>query len=366
MILVKLYKISFISIISNYRNERYFDLSNRVIKEIYRKYLALVDSNSDENKIFELSDIGKALLSFFKSNKDSRTNEIIKINKKLDKDISNYVVKHGVEVKQTIPIEKTLKKWISFTNPILRLLMLTHHKDESETIKSNLSIAIEDVPKGLMDIIAFNMPTDDYYTLIRQETIESIANIGSALFIGIIQKEHYYTTYFDDFLSLLSLVVKDLHFDSDILEEGRMLVVNISMLIKNVLERETSQIILQKTLTYNIEMLCCALIESLLREQYRIKNEQVMYINYSNITLGSLLDPNINKEESFDKDHLLTLAFFLIKSGENKDIGYNYRNNLAHLLHIYKNALSLDKACLLIYLLTDILNTIYIASTKNE
>ncbi len=356
--------INICSIISNYQGERYFDLSNKVIKEIYRKYLALVDGVSDENKIFELSNIGKALLSFFKSKKDGRANEIIKINKKLDKDISNYVMKHGVEVKQTIPIEKILKKWISVTNPMLRLLMLTHHKDESGTIKSNLSIAIEDIHNSLMDIIASNIPTDDYYTLTRQQTIESTANVGSALLIGIVQKKDYYTTYFNDFLSLLSFVVQDLHFDSDILEEGRMLVLNISMLIKNVIEIENSQIILQKTLTYNVEILCCALIESLLREQYRIKNEQVMYINYSNITLGSLLDPNINKEESFDKDHLLTLAFFLIKLGENKDIGYNYRNNLAHLLNVYKNALSLDKVCLLIYLLTDILNSIYITSTK--
>lgn len=138
------------------------------------------------------------------------------------------------------------------------------------------------------------------------------------------------------------------------------------MLIKNILERKNPQIILQKTLDYNIEMLCCALIESLLREYYRIRNEQIMYINYSNLTLGSLLNPTLNNSELFSKDHLLTLAFFLISSGENKDIGHNYRNNLAHLLHVYKNTLSLSTVCLLMYLLTDVLNTIYVGLMKHE
>ncbi|MCD7120047.1 hypothetical protein LTY37_04415 [Limosilactobacillus agrestis] len=350
-------------IIGNYQDENFVALSERVIADIYRKYLILVESDQNENQIFELRDIGKALLNFFKNKKDSRANKIENINKMLDRDISNYVMKHGVEVKQTIPVEKILKNWIGLSNPILRMLSLTH-KSEKGTTKSNLSV--KDIPNSLMDIFTSNIPTDAYYTLIRQQTIESIASIGSALFIGILQKEEYYTTYFTDFFSLLSLVIKELNFDDDILEEGRMLILNINMLIKNILERKNPQIILQKTLDYNIEMLCCALIESLLREYYRIRNEQIMYINYSNLTLGSLLNPTLNNSELFSKDHLLTLAFFLISSGENKDIGHNYRNNLAHLLHVYKNTLSLSTVCLLMYLLTDVLNTIYVGLMKHK
>ncbi|MQB65985.1 hypothetical protein DN446_08050 [Lactobacillus reuteri] len=256
-----------------------------------------------------------------------------------------------------IPVEKILTNWISQTNPAIRMLSLTHQKTEKKIIESNLSI--KNIPNSIMDIFTSNIPTDDYYTLIRQQTIESIAGIGNALFIGILQKEKYYTTYFNDFLSLLSLVTKRLNFDSDILEEGRMLVLDVSMLIQNVIKTENSQVTLRKALDYNIEILCSALIESLLREQYRIKNEQVMYINYSNVTLGSLLNPDMNANGPFSKDHLLTLAYFLINSGENNDIGHNYRNKLAHLFNVYKSSLSLSAVCLLMYLLTDVLNTIY-------
>ncbi|MQB81410.1 hypothetical protein DN452_08945 [Lactobacillus reuteri] len=349
--------INICSIISNYHDENYVDLSNRVIKDIYQKYQILVEDNPNGNRPFELSDIGKALLSFFKSKRDSRANKIRDINRKLDKDISNYVLKHGVEIKQMIPVEKILTNWISQTNPAIRMLSLTHQKTEKKIIESNLSI--KNIPNSIMDIFTSNIPTDDYYTLIRQQTIESIAGIGNALFIGILQKEKYYTTYFNDFLSLLSLVTKRLNFDSDILEEGRMLVLDVSMLIQNVIKTENSQVTLRKALDYNIEILCSALIESLLREQYRIKNEQVMYINYSNVTLGSLLNPDMNANGPFSKDHLLTLAYFLINSGENNDIGHNYRNKLAHLFNVYKNSLSLSAVCLLMYLLTDVLNTIY-------
>lgn len=73
-----------------------------------------------------------------------------------------------------------------------------------------------------------------------------------------------------------------------------------------------------------------------------------------------MLNPEKNVTSSFSKDQLLTLAFFLVGSGENNDIGYNYRNKLAHLVDVYKNVLSIDVACLLLYLLTDVLNTIFL------
>lgn len=194
-----------------------------------------------------------------------------------------------MEFKQTISLEKPLKDWISTTSPIIRMLRLTHYSDENRTVKSKLSI--EDVPNSLMDIVGSNISTDDYYTLTRQHVTEFTAITNSALFIGILEKKEYYTTYFNDFFNLLSMVTKNLNFNSDILEEGKMLIQDISILIANVIEKKSSQSILQKTLNYNVEMLCSALIESLLREQYRIKNEQIMYINYSNVTLGALLNP---------------------------------------------------------------------------
>lgn len=356
--------INICSLISNYQGEKYGTLSNSVINDIYQKYrISAKDSVDEKNKLLGLIDIGKGLLVFFKNKKDSRANEIIKTNKKLDKNISNYVLNNGMEFKQTISLEKPLKDWISTTSPISRMLRLTHYSDENRTVKSKLSI--EDVPNSLMDIVGSNISTDDYYTLMRQQVIEFTAITNSALFIGILEKKEYYTTYFNDFFNLLSMVTKNLNFNSDILEEGKMLIQDISILIANIIEKKSSQSILQKTLNYNVEMLCSALIESLLREQYRIKNEQVMYINYSNVTLGALLNPDINNNGPFSKDQLLTLAFFLINSGENKDIGYNYRNRLAHLFNVYKNSLSLDKVCLLMYLLTDILNTIYVGFLKN-
>ena len=197
--------------------------------------------------------------------------------------------------------------------------------------------------------------------------LESIANVGSAEFMGILQDEQYYTLFFNDFISLLSWVTKELgDIDDDILEEGRMLVLNVEVLIKNVLEKKDSEIIRQKTLSYNVEMLSCSLIESLLRLQYQVENKEFMYINFSNTTLGPLLDPESNKTSVFSKDHLSALRFFLVNSGENNDIGYNYRNKLAHLLHVYKNDLSLSKVCLLLYLLTDVLNTICIGLLKER
>ena len=56
---------------------------------------------------------------------------------------------------------------------------------------------------------------------------------------------------------------------------------------------------------------------------------------------------------------VIKLPSFAAFSGENNDIGHNYRNKLAHLFNVYKSSLSLSTVCLLMYLLTDVLNTIY-------
>lgn len=228
--------INICSLISNYQDKKYGTLSNSVINDIYQKYRISVKDSVDEKKLLGLIDIGKGLLVFLKNKKDSRANKIIKINKKLDKNISNYVLNNGMEFKQTISLEKPLKDWISTTSPIMRMLSLTHYSDENRTVKSKLSI--EDVPNSLMDIVGSNISTDDYYTLMRQQVIEFTAITNSALFIGILEKKEYYTTYFNDFFNLLSMVTKNLNFNSDILEEGKMLIQDISILIANVIEKK--------------------------------------------------------------------------------------------------------------------------------
>lgn len=149
-----------------------------------------------------------------------------------------------MEFKQTISLEKPLKDWISTTSPISRMLRLTHYSDENRTVKSKLSI--EDVPNSLMDIVGSNISTDDYYTLMRQQVIEFTAITNSALFIGILEKKEYYTTYFNDFFNLLSMVTKNLNFNSDILEEGKMLIQDISILIANVIEKKALKVFYKK------------------------------------------------------------------------------------------------------------------------
>ena len=344
-------------VVINYRKTDYTDFVDKTIDKIFKNYLELSKDSNQYNELFEAFDIGKSLFQYFKIRKDSRANEIRYTNLKLEKAMSDSMLEDGIEIEYKIPIKEIMEKWNGVKNPIIRMLSLTH-ENENGHIKSHLSI--ENVENGLMDIVTSNISTDDYYTLSRQEVIKSIGSLGCAVIYGILQNDEYFSIYYNDFLHILSYVIKNSDTYDDLLVEGEMLVQNLEILRANVLNQNNSDTFIQKTLSYNVEMLCCGLIESLMRLQYQIKNEKIIYIDYSKATLGQLLNPEKNVTSSFSKDQLLTLAFFLVGSGENNDIGYNYRNKLAHLVDVYKNVLSIDVACLLLYLLTDVLNTIFL------
>ena len=58
-------------------------------------------------------------------------------------------------------------------------------------------------------------------------------------------------------------------------------------------------------------MLCCSLIEKLLRIVYIDHNQSVIYISEDKTTLGILLETNNSSNFScFGKNHLKSLAFF--------------------------------------------------------
>ncbi|WP_157660269.1 hypothetical protein [Lactobacillus delbrueckii] len=62
------------------------------------------------------------------------------------------------------------------------------------------------------------------------------------------------------------------------------------------------------------------------------------------------------------KKHIKALSYFLTKNipGDSDDLGLNIRNSLAHLHNIPENQLSLKGIAKVVWLFTDIINSVYI------
>ena len=113
-------------------------------------------------------------------------------------------------------------------------------------------------------------------------------------------------------------------------------------------------------------MFLCAMSEKVLRIVYKSLAGSTKYIPVDGITLGQLLNKN-NRElsELFGEKHINHLAFFLSQVGEKK-IGFNYRNSLAHWNSISGKDVNYGLVLRILYIFTDILNTIFYYCWENE
>ncbi|MGZ1170214.1 hypothetical protein ACXO1J_07000 [Lactobacillus delbrueckii subsp. bulgaricus] len=132
----------------------------------------------------------------------------------------------------------------------------------------------------------------------------------------------------------------------------------IGMLLKNL--DEIGENDPEESIAYNCEFLGCALIEKLLCE-VDIKNSDGELLQ--NKTLSDLLNlENRTIVSLLGKKHIKALSYFLTKNipGDSDDLGLNIRNSLAHLHNIPENQLSLRGISEIVWLFTDVLNSVYI------
>ena len=113
-------------------------------------------------------------------------------------------------------------------------------------------------------------------------------------------------------------------------------------------------------LCYSTMMFACAFIEKLLRIVYIDLMKGKQYIPAEKATLGMLLTPNnTTMKQVFGETYIKHLAYFLSQVGEMR-IGYNYRNTLAHWVDIERSGLTLPFVATIMWLLTDIVNSMFL------
>lgn len=333
---------------------------------LFEDMVSLCKSVTKDN-IMRVESMIRDFYLFLQRINSQKANVFADYYKSAEKTLSKYISESGQSFKYKIPVGKIINEWKKPKEWMVRLLFLTHsiHNDTGE-IRCISTLSKEPEPKHpLFDIIRTNVPTDDFYTLSYQQSLSVTQTIGTATIFAILQQQD---TLFD-YLSLIntatSCICDQMNAADDQLEaDAEMLFDMIQLVVGQQQPKES----IVNGLCYGTSMFICALIEKLLRVFYFNLVKDEMYVPINKATLGELLSTsNIKMVEVFGEIHIKNLSFFLQQVPPSK-IGNNIRNSLAHWANISRKELTPMFVSKMLWLFTDILNTLlwyYLKDTIN-
>lgn len=290
--------------------------------------------------IYFIVEYVKELLRYLRKIKDKRAYHFEVLAENQEEKATAYLLEHGQEISCNIPRAEVLTTW-----------------DKSSTsydkLKYIVSTSLDRAggSKGLSDLLTLS---DDYYTNAHVVHLENTLLVGQAVFYAIMRKDDRlaeYTECINEFLIKIDQLDDDL--EEGVLFQGQMLLDNFKILANNLTIKDSTLI---STLSYNVEMLACALIEKLLRKQFLRENMDKIYVPIKKKMLGSLLDhQNEVRLQAFSQEHLQNLKYYLGSVGKDGSLGHDYRNRLAHLARLKNRDLNPQIAARMMYLFTDVL-----------
>ena len=298
------------------------------------------------------------MFAFLNTIKHPKANSFRVLHERVEKQLEEGLEENGQEFSYEIPVGEILARYRKQNHWELRLLSITHfgkRTTEGATFYSQLS-KDEKIKSSLMDLVSTNIPTDEYYTLSRQQMLSLTSSIGEATLLGITRDNELFKDYLSSLYSAIGFISETLKCEDEKLQEDIIILGNMLNLVMSNCDKGEDILI---PFCYSACMFLCALSEKLLRVTYIALINGEKYISIDHIALGQLLNKDNNELKSvFGEIHIKNLAFFFLHVGE-KRVGYNYRNSLAHWKSIDKKAICPQLVLRLLYLFTDIINTVF-------
>jgi hypothetical protein len=264
-----------------------------------------------------------------------------------------------------IPIEEIFQKWKGLEHWEYRLILLTHQNVE-ENGKKILKSSLDIKPPDKLDVFErarSNIKTDDYFTFTHQLSLSRKVLCCACMIERIMADIETLQDYCSMLISATAFIEKQMNVAYEHLTEDFQLLINMISLING--SNKSNEKVMQP-LCYSAAMYSCALSEKLMRVFYSYLARNDTYIPASKATLGDMLKlENHYFKEVFGEDHLKSLAFFYIQTSPEK-IGSNYRNALAHWTSISSKDMTPFFVEELLWLLTDVLNTIVLYFDKQQ
>lgn len=292
-----------------------------------------------------------------------------KLEKELEKQeilFNENLMKNG----QTQTIEFDLKPFKDFfeddSKPWeIRIVFLTHSKDENGNIVSFLEQGAKCNTKGLSDEICRKNPgTNDYFTSWRLRNLDLYLFEIKGRFITLMKTNDNISEYLSDIYGELNYICKSINTTMEferLNDDMDMLSQFLTDLFINYLKNEENFKLTIKNTIYGCAMFICGLIEKILRIIYKNFMKDISYISDSSITIGNLLDEN-NKNNPIIIDILgveqtRCLRYYLHKIDFYNAVGQNIRNDLAHINGRTMKNLNYDLIVELLAFFTSVLNS---------
>ena len=340
------------------------NIVDEVFNKIYDEFCEEIDQCEDSTILLLNTEV-QLIYKYLESIKDPRALQFKQYIEKANILLNEYLDKHGQKISFDIKVDDILPKIMGYEEWYKRVIYLTHSVVEDEgkrVLKSNIDIKRSE-KNHFSDLFSSNNPSDDYFTNSFQRELNFTASYEATMFLNVLMQDDW----FDDYTR--AIYSEGLFLD----ECFTSLNSNIAAMINGYIQMVNTFIYLYKTneeaasyLLYGLTMYLCALTEYMLRYFYlSIKNDR-SYISDKYLTLGYVLnEKNKSITDVFGMTHTKNLGYFLFESGDKK-IGENIRNRLAHLRDIIPEDVDVIFHSKVLWLFTDIINTIFIFVHDNK
>lgn len=338
---------------SKKKNERLF---NVVVEKVVIYGEQLVTELCEENIIYLDRPI-KIIHSFLVAIKNPKANDFKGYVENAENLMNEYIKKEGHEFKYEYSLDG-VKELLESDEPwIIKVLALTHSYD-SQNKKANAALNFAPKENSVMDLIATtNIPTNDYFTMTHQQALEIIVDCGGQIFFKILSNPEYFTEMMTAYAQILNLILEKLHCEEkDLVKDFELLAQMLHNYFHSHIPEEEREI--KTALCYAPAMYCCALIEKVLRIVYIALKRKELFIPTNKTTIRNLLsENNVAINEILGEYQTKHLRFYL--STDDDDIGFNFRNRLAHWNDITSAYLTNRLLCQLFYLLASVIGSVY-------
>lgn len=316
------------------------------------------------DNIMQVEGTIREFYSFLQQIQSPLANEFAEYAKAAAGLLSKIILERGQSFHYEIPVEEIISGWKQTENWEVRLLSITHDLKSDEdalTFVSRLSKEPES-KHSLLDFVSTNVPADDFFTMSHQQALSIMASVGTGIMIGILRNQDTLMDYLNLVASAVQLISKKLNVEGEQLQQDVGMFSALVQLVANNLEISNDA---TRGMCYGASMYTCAFSEKLLRVLYFHLAKDEWYIPVNKATIGELLVvSNTHMVDIFGENHVKNLSFFLQRTAPS-NVGQNIRNTLAHWVNVSPEAMTPFFVAKMLWIYTDILNTVFWYCLKN-
>ena len=272
--------------------------------------------------------------------------------------LSKHVLERGQSFRYEIPVEELINRWKKTENWEVRLLSITHDlKPDEDAITCVSRLSREpDTKHPLFDLVSTNVPTDDFFTMSHQQMLSIMTSVGTGTIIGILRNQDTLMDYLNLVVSAVQLIAEQLNAEGEQLQQDAGMFSALVQLVSNNMEVSNDA---TRGICYGASMYTCTFSEKILRILYMHLAKDERYIPINKATIGELLVvSNTHMVGIFGENHVKNLSFFLQRTAPS-NVGQNIRNSLAHWANISTEAMTPIFVAKMLWIFTDILNTVF-------